>query len=404
MEAVRTLDGEPVDVLLIDRNNYHAFQPLLYQVATAGLMPGHVTQPARHIFHDQKNLDFRMGEVVDVDFDAREVFLADGERIGYDALILAAGAAVATFGVEGVREHAYTLKSVADALSLRHRLVGCFETVDRAPHLANEGWLNFVLVGGGPTGVELAGAMAELFETVFREDFRHVDVRRSRIVLVEQADGLLPGYPRALQDYTKRELERRGVVVRLGTTVERVTPEAVYFASGERLSTQLCVWAAGVRAVPLADQLGMEQGLGGRLIVEPTLQVPGHAEAFVAGDLAAVRDALYPQVAQVAIQQGRLAAQNVLAALSGRPAETFTYTDLGMMATIGRHSAVVVFPSGRTLRGRPAWLAWLGVHLVKLVGFRNRTGVFLNWLYNYFSWDRGPRLMLPGDPAREVDG
>lgn len=405
LEAVRALRRAEVDVVLVDRHNYHTFQPLLYQVATAGLQAGHITQPVRHIFQDQPNADFRLARVEGVDFAARRLVVSDGPPIAYDHLVLAAGASTAFYGIEGADRYAFPLKSVADATRLRSHVIACFEAADQDPARLDEGALTFVIVGGGPTGVEMAGALVELFEGVFRKDYHHLEVDRAQVVLVEMGERLLTGYAPHLQDYARRELERRGVEVRLGTAVHRVTPSTVHLSTGEVLRTRTLVWAAGVRANPLADVLGVEQGPAGRIVVTPTLQLPGHPEVYVAGDLAAAADPsgrLYPQVAQVAIQQGRHAARNILRTLAGRPPLPFRYRDLGTMATIGRNAAVAQLPSGLTLRGRLAWLAWVVVHVANLMGFRNRASVTLSWVYNYFTWDRGPRLVLASEPEDEV--
>jgi len=404
MEAVKALRSAEADVLLVDRNNYHKFQPLLYQVATAGLMPGHITQPARHIFHGRKNVDFRLAKVTGADLAGRVLHTERGLPIPYDYLIMGAGASTAYFGVPGAEEHGFPLKNLPDAINLRAHVVRRFEAANSNPALVEEGALTFVVVGGGPTGVEMAGALVELIGQVFRLDYPALDVNRARVVLVEMGDRLLAPYTPALSAYTRRVLERRGVEVRLETAVARVTPTEVTFAHGETVPCHTLVWAAGVRANPLADALGAEQGLAGRVVVDETLRVPGHPEAFVAGDMAAARDPeglLYPQVAQVAIQQGRHAAAEVLRAMRGEAAQPFRYRDLGMMATIGRNAAVVQFPRGFTLKGFPAWLAWAFIHVVKLVGFRNRVGVFFNWAYNYLTWDRGPRLALATFPETD---
>ncbi|MDX1530332.1 MAG: NAD(P)/FAD-dependent oxidoreductase [Rhodothermales bacterium] len=404
LEAVHALRKAPVDVLLVDRNNYHKFQPLLYQVATAGLQPGDIAQPARHLFQSQANAAFRMARVVGVDLPARRLLVEDAAPIPYDTLVLAAGASTAYFGVEGAREYGFPLKNVADAINLRSHVVGRFEAADRDPELIVDGALTFVVVGGGATGVETAGALVELFDRVFAKDFPRLDVDRARVVLVEMSDGVLAGYAPKLRAYARRVLERRGVEVRLEEAVAEVTPRTVRLQSGEEVRAHTTVWAAGVRANPLADVLGVEQTRGGRVVVDETLRLPEHPEVFVVGDMAGATDPvgdLYPQVAQVAIQQGRHAARTIRRLLDGEPPEPFRYRDLGMMATIGRNAAVAQFPSGFTLTGWPAWAAWALVHVAKLVGFRNRLTVMVNWTYNYFTWDRGPRLVLSTFPETD---
>lgn len=405
LEAVRALRKADVDVLLVDRNNYHKFQPLLYQVGTAGLQTGQITQPARHIFQGQKNFDFHLGKVVGVDLDAKQIRLDVGRPLWYDYLILAAGASTSYFGVEGAQAFGFPLKNVPDAINLRSHVIHQFEEANRNPGLIEEGALTFVIVGGGATGVETAGALVELFTLVLKQDFPGLDVGRARVVLVEMGAELMTAYKPELRAYTRRVLERRGVEVRLETAVERVTPRAVILSGGEMLRTQTLIWAAGVRANPLADEVGAEQTAGHRVVVDETLRIPGHRGVFVAGDMAGAESPegeLYPQVAQVAIQQGIHAARTIERLERGLEPEPFRYRDLGMMATIGRNAAIVQFPGGRTMKGFPAWLVWAGLHVVKLIGFRNQASVLLNWIYNYFTYDRGPRLILSTFPETDV--
>lgn len=397
MEVVGALRREPVDVILVDRTNYHKFQPLLYQVATAGLMPGHITQNARHIFRSQANCSFRMDTVVGVDLDQQEIMTERGAAIPYDYLVLAAGASTAYFGVEGAEEHGFPVKNVTDAIRLREHLLRQFEAANRRPDRIDEGELNVVIVGGGATGVETAGAVVELFERVLARDFPAIDVGRARVSLIEMGDSLLSVYKPRLRDYTKKTLEKRGVDVRVNTAVERVMEGEVHLDGGEVLRCGTLVWAAGVRANLLADVLGVEQTRGGRVVVDEALRVPEHPNVYVVGDMAGAGDpegVLYPQVAQVAIQQGKHAAQTMKRAWAGLEPEPFRYHDLGMMATIGRNAAILQMPNGFTLKGFVAWLGWLFLHVLKLVGFRNRVGVFLSWIYNYLTYDRGPRLIF----------
>lgn len=402
IEAVRGLRRAPVDVVLVERTNYHKFQPLLYQVATAGLTAAHITQPVRHLFRGQRNVDVRLATVVGGDLDARTLHLAGGARLGYDFLVLAAGASTAYYGVEGAKEYGFPLKNVPDAVALRGHLLRQFEATHCDRALIDEGSLTVAVVGGGATGVETAGALRELFDKVLERDFPTLAVRqKARVVLIEAAGALMNGYAERLQRYTRETLERRGIEVWTDTAVERVTPGGVALADGRWLPARTVVWAAGVRAHPLADALGLPQVQGGRLAVGEALQVPGHPEVFVAGDMAGASDPggrLYPQVAQVAIQQGRHAAASIVRRLEGLEPHPFRYRDLGQMATIGRDAAILQLPSGFTLTGFPAWLGWLFIHVVKLAGFRNQVGVFLSWVYNYFTWDRGPRLIFAAAP------
>ena len=403
LECVQALKREPVDVLLIDRHNYHTFQPLLYQVATAGLDVANVTQAARHIFQKQDNVDFRLGTVVGVDFEARLVMLDEGRPVPYDVLVLAAGATTAYFGVEGAEAHGFPLKSASEAIELRSHVLREFEAANRNPVLAETGATTVVVVGGGATGVETAGALHELFQRVLAHDFRGLDVDGlARVILVEGGDSVMDAYAEELRVYTRRQLEKRGIEVRLNAHVTQVTPDGVGLDDGSWIPARTTVWAAGIRAVPLAEALGVETTRGGRIVVDDALRVPGRPGVFVVGDLAGATDAagaLYPQVAQVAIQQGRHAATQMCAAAAGHAPRPFRYRDPGMMATIGRNAAILQLPSGFTMRGVLAWLGWLAVHVLALAGFRNRVAVMFSWVYNYFTYDRGPRIIFaPGRP------
>lgn len=397
LNAVRELRREPVDILLIDQNNFHTFQPLLYQVATAGLQPGDITQPARHILHGQSNVDFRHATVESVDLAAKLVFVDDGPPIPFDYLIVGAGATTAYFGVEGAAEHGFPLKSAVNAVTLRNHILRCFEEANEHTNRIEEGLLTFVIVGGGATGVEMAGSLYELTNEVLRKDFRGLDIDRVRIVLVEMGADLMTAFKQDLRDYTLAQLRKRGVEVMLEETVGQVTSTGVVLKSGETILTQTLIWAAGVRAPNLAERLGIEQTRGGRILVDEYLRPPGYPDVFVVGDLAGATDdqgEIYPQVAQVAIQQGKQAARNIVRARSGLDPDPFSYKDLGTMATIGRHAAILERPSGFSLKGRLAWMGWLFIHLIALIGFRNRFSVLFNWFYSYLTWDRGPRLIL----------
>ena len=402
LECVQALKREPVDVLVVDRHNYHTFQPLLYQVATAGLDMDDVTQPARHIFQKQANVDFRLGTVVGADLDARLLHLDTGRPVPYDVLVLAAGATTAYFGVDGAEAHGFPLKSADEAVALRSHVLRQFEAANQNPALVEEGATAVVVVGGGATGVEMAGALHELFSRVLAHDFPALDVRgRARVTLVEGGDRLMTAYDADLSDYTARTLRRRGVEVRLGAPVARVTRAGVELAGGEVLPAWTVVWAAGIRAVPLAAALGVATTHAGRIVVDDALRIPGHPDVFVVGDLAGATDAageLYPQVAQVAIQQGRHAAVQMRAVAAGLAPRPFRYRDPGNMATIGRNAAILQLPNGFTMRGFVAWLGWLAVHVLALAGFRNRVAVVFSWVYNYFTYDRGPRIIAA--PAR----
>lgn len=401
LAAAQHLKDAPVAVTLVDRNNFHTFQPLLYQVATSGLNPADVAYPVRGIFQRQRNLAFRKATVEAVDWEAGCVRLAGGEDLPFDRLVVSAGATVNDFGIPGVAEHGFPLYGLPDAVRLRNHILGRFEAADADPSVVDDGGLTFVVVGGGATGVEVAGALAELIDKVLHRDFRgsRVDVRRATVVLVEMADALLPPFSPPSQRHARTTLARKGVQVRTGTSVAEVTATRVVLGDGEEVPAHTLVWAAGVRASPLAAALGVATTRGGRVEVGPDLRLAEHPEAFVIGDMAAIDDGhggLLPGVAQVAMQSGRHAATLIEREIvaEGDAHEPFRYWDKGTMATIGRRSAVAELPHGIRLSGTLAWVAWLGLHLVYLMGFRNRASVFVNWAWNYLTWDRGARLIL----------
>jgi NADH dehydrogenase len=397
LAAAKRLEGEPVDVTVVDRHNFHQFQPLLYQVATSGLNPADVGYAVRGLFRRDRHVLFRKAKVTGVDWDAGHVVLAHEPPLPFDHLVVAAGATTNFFGVEGAAQLGFPLYTLEDAITLRNHVLSLFEAAEAVPGLIDAGVLNLVVVGGGATGVEVAGALAELVDQVLVDDFHDLDVHRARIVLVEQSDAVLGAFSPHSQAYARQVLGDRGVEVRTGVAVERVTEAAVHLSTGEELPTRCLVWAAGVQANGLAAALGVAQGRGGRIEVEPDLSIPGHPEAFAVGDVAASPGrggTPTPQLAQPAIQGGRHAAEQILADLAGRPRTAFRYHDKGTMATIGRRAAVAELPLGIKLTGRLAWVAWLGLHLVYLMGNRNRLSVLLNWAWNYVTWDRGPRLIL----------
>ena len=392
LNAVKSLLSGPIDITLLDRGNYHGFWPLLYQVATAGLAADDIAHPIRELFAGRANVRVRLGVVTHVDLDRRFVDLEDGARIEYDYVVLATGSVSADFGIPGVAEHAFPLKTLADAVRLRNHILGAFERADADEALVASGVLTFVLAGGGPTGVEMAGALAELIGRNLAHDFTHLDVTAARIVIVEMADHLLGGFSASSQHSARSTLEARGVEVRLGAAIARVDADRVELTDGTAIPCGTVVWTAGVRAHDLASALGVPQTRGGRVAVNADLSVPGHPEAFVVGDLAGTQD---PQLAQVAIQGGRHAARAIRRLHAGRATHPFRYRNHGIMATIGRRAAVAELPGGLKLRGTPGWLAWLGVHLVFLIGFRNRIVVLITWAWNYISWDRASRVIIP---------
>jgi len=396
LSVARTLARADVDVLVLDRNNYHGFWPLLYQVATAGLEPESIAYPARAILRKYANADFLMAEVRSVDFE-RKLVLTDGAPIAYDYLVLAAGSANNYFGNDQLAEHTFGMKDLNEAEQLRSQVLLAFERAVREPdEQKRAALLTFVIVGGGPTGVELAGAFAELIRHVLRKDYPMLDVGQARVILVEAGDRVLASFPPKLQRRALQRLRKMGVEVRFGAAVAMADDTTVTFKDGRTLATNTVVWAAGVRGARLADALNVALGRGARVKVEPTLNIPGRPEVFVIGDMADLQSykngLSYPMVAPVAIQQGQQAADNILAQIDKRPQRAFRYFDKGQMATIGRRSAV--FDAfGIRMSGFIAWIGWLFVHLIELIGFRNRLIVLSNWVYNYFTYDRGVRLI-----------
>ena len=399
--TARGLANRPVDVTLVDRNNYHTFFPLLYQVAAAELVPTDIAYPVRSIFRKARNVDVRMTELIGLDLDGQAA-LTDSGRFPYDYLVLALGSEPSFFGVPGAREHAFPLRWMADAVPLRHHVLTRFEAAVSADPDRRRRLLTFVVVGGGPTGVEYAGALSELVHGPLLEDFPGLSRDEIRIEIVEASDGLLRGMPVKLGRYALERLTRRSVGVRLGVSVEAVEIDRVRLSEGAMLPTETVVWTAGVRGEPRVAEWGLPVTRGGRVPVTEELRLEGRPEVFVIGDLAYLEDSEgrpLPQVAQVAIQQGRLAAGNIGALTSGRSTRAFRYKDPGMLAVIGRNAAVAhVF--GFAFRGLMAWLLWLGIHISWLIGFRNRALVLVNWGWNYVRYRRAIRLILPTVTAR----
>ena len=410
--AARALRRAPVRVTLIDRRNHHLFQPLLYQVATAALSPAEIAAPIRHVLRKQRNAQVLLNDVVDVDASAREVVLASGDRVAYDYLVLATGAVDQYFGHDDWVESAPGLKGLEDAVEIRRRFLLAFEAAEQeADPEARRGLLTFVVVGGGPTGVEMAGAFAEVaHHTLTGGDFRRIDPASARVLLLEGGPRLLATYPEPLSEKARRALEKLGVEVRLGSLVTEIGPEAVWVGE-ERIPTRNVVWSAGVAASPLGKRLGAATDRMGRVEVEPDLSVAGHPEVFVVGDMAAFAHQTgtpLPGIAPVAIQQGKAAAANIARALKGEASKPFVYSDRGSLATIGRGAAVGQIRDV-SIHGVLAWLIWLFVHLMYLAGFRNRVAVLLQWGWSYLTWQRGARLITgpigPGlAPEKEVLG
>jgi NADH:ubiquinone reductase (H+-translocating) len=406
MNAALRLAELPVDVTVIDRDNYHGFWPLLYQVATAGLGADDIAHPIRSIYAHCPNVDVRIATVTGVRLEDRLVEIDGEPAVPYDYLILAAGSSTSDFGIPGVEEHAYPLKTLPDAVRLRNHILTTFEQVDAAGPDAHPGGLTLVLIGGGPTGVEMAGALSELIGHNLASDFHRLDLTRARVVLVEMTDHLLPGFSTASQEAALRTLRDKGVEVCFQTRLARVTEDGVTFSDGTFLAAATVVWTAGVCANPLAGLIPGDKGRGGSVAVGPDLSLPAHPEVFVIGDLAAASGRAgqpLPQLAQVAIQAGRHTARSIDRRLAGRPTRRFRYHNHGIMATIGRRSAVAELPGGLRFRGTLGWLAWLGVHLVFLIDFRNKAVVLVNWAWNYLTWDRASRVILD-DGSRTPTG
>jgi NADH dehydrogenase len=394
LSVARALAHAEADVLLIDRQNYHCFQPFLYQVATAGLEPEEIAQPVRQILRGIPNVRFRMANVQGIDYDARQI-QTDSGSIPYDYLILAAGSATNFFGMDSVASHAFGLKDLKDAVELRNQILSCFERASAEPDPAKrQALLTFVVGGGGPTGVEFAGTLAELIRLVLVRDYPGLDVKSSRVILIEAGPAVLPPFAPQLQKAALGALRRKGVDVRLNASVQSYDGQVAILNGGETISTNTLVWAAGVRGADLGSALGIPLQRAARVAVEPTLQLVEHPEVYVIGDLAhfPVGGKPLPMVAPVAIQQGKMAGTNIRRAIAGLPPATFTYHDKGSMATIGRNSAVCEIGPLR-LTGFPAWVMWLGVHLLQIVSFRNRLLVFVNWTWDYFFYDRAVRLI-----------
>jgi NADH dehydrogenase len=404
LSAAKALAHAPVEVILVDRRNHHVFSPLLYQVATAGLSPGDIASPIRWILRHQKNLRVWLAEATAIDTDRRVVRLIDGE-LPYDFVIVAAGSTHAYFGHNDWQSFAPGLKTLEDALDIRRRVLLSFEQAEREPdRAAQRRLLTFVVVGGGPTGVELAGALAEISRHALANDFRDIDPESARIILVEGGPDVLPTYPAELSAFARRALERLGVSVWTGSLVTGVQAGMVRIG-GDTVEAGTVLWAAGVLASPLGATLGVPVDSVGRVMVNEDLTCPGHPEVFVVGDLAAFRSQngkLLPGVAQVAMQEAAHAGANIARRVAGQPTRPFVYHNLGNMATIGRNSAVGDLPRFR-IKGYFAWLMWLFVHIFQLIGFRNRLSVMTQWAFSYMTYQRSVRLITGNNPWSSRD-
>jgi NADH dehydrogenase len=400
LSAAKVLRNGDVRVTLLDRRNHHVFQPLLYQVATATLSPGDIAAPIRWILRRMRNVRVLLGEASRIDVASRRVELTDGAALDYDWLIVATGSTHAYFGHDDWEKDAPGLKTLEDAIGIRRRILIAFERAEREEDAARQReLLTFVLVGGGPTGVELAGTLAEIARQTLRHEFRSIDTTRARIVLVESGPTILPTFPEKLRHAARESLRRLGVEIREGTAVTSVDPHGV-IAGGERLDAGTALWAAGVAASPLVRSLGVPLDRAGRAIVEPDLSIPGHPDVFVVGDAAAFLHqggALLPGVAQTAMQGAAHAARTILRRLRGEAPQPFVYRDLGSMAIVGRRAAISDLGWIR-FSGAISWLAWLFLHIFMLVGFRNRVVVLVEWAVAYITFQRGARL-ITNDPG-----
>jgi NADH dehydrogenase len=401
--AAKELKGVAAQLTIVDRRNHHLFQPLLYQVATAALNPADISSPIRSVFRGWPNVSVILAAATMVDLAKKTLVLEDGE-LAYDYLVLATGATHSYFGHDAWAPFAPGLKSVEDALEIRRRVLLAYEMAEREPDPAGRReWMTFVIVGGGPTGVEMAGALAEISRQALSREFRRIDPTHARIILVEGESRVLPPYPEDLSHRARIQLERLGVDVWTGARVTGVDADGVDLGA-ERIVARTVVWAAGVAASPLAKALGLPLDRAGRVQVDPDLTIPGRDDVFVIGDLAAIQQdgRPVPGVAPAAIQMGRHAADNIRRAMAGQPLRPFRYRDKGSFATIGRGKAVGRLRGGWTLSGFPAWIAWLAIHLFFLIGFRNRLLVILQWAYSYVTFRRGARLITgpPPPPLR----
>jgi NADH dehydrogenase len=403
LKAAESLSRLPVDITVVDRRNHHTFQPLLYQVATAGLSPAEIAAPVREILARRDNIEVLLGEVIGFDIDKHLVKL-NGFELPYDYLVVAAGVSHAYFGHDDWKIHAPGLKTIEDALEIRRRVLLAFELAERkAATTGQQSSPTFVVVGAGPTGVELAGTLAEIVRKSIAEDFRHIDSKATRIILLEAGPSVLSAYPEDLRESAKRQLEKLGVEVRLNSAVSDVRLGEIRVGS-EVIPATVVLWAAGVSASPLGRALGGPLDRAGRVLVDADLTLPGHPEVFVIGDLASLKQAdgtLLPGVAPVAMQQGRWVAKQIAADLAGNARKPFRYVDKGSLATIGRAAAVAQFGKLH-ISGYFAWLAWLFIHIFFLIGFRNRLLVMIQWAWSYFTYDRAARLITEVDLAREI--
>jgi NADH dehydrogenase len=401
--AARTLANKPVDVVVIDRNNYHTFLALLYQVAAAELTAEDIAYPVRSVFSKIPNIDFVLAHARRIDLPNRQIE-TDGETISYDYLILANGSVTSTFGVPGVEDHAYFLKTLEEAVTLKNHIICCFEAAAREPEAERrKSLLTFVIAGGGATGVEYAGALTELIHGPLIKDYTGIDFSEARIILLEAADQLVSSISSNIRDYTARQLRGMGVDVRLKAEVAEVSPEKVVLKGANNIYTSTVVWTAGVKGEGLAVASNIPVTRDGRVAVNEKLQIQDQLNIYVIGDLASINEGqrILPMVAQVAIQSGVTSAQNILRQIAGLAPQPFIYKDRGSMITIGRKAAGVAIGS-RTFTGFFAWVMWLVIHLFNLIGFRNRVMVLINWAWDYLLYERAVRYVFPSGTPSEA--
>jgi len=396
--AAQKLKKSDVEVVVVDKHDYHTFQPLLYQVATGLLEQPAVGHPIRDLFHDQDNARIHQDHVASIDLDAREVTFDELEPMTYDYLVFALGAEVNFFGVEGATEHAFPLYTLSDAVRLKNHVLRTWEEADRKPALVEDGALNVVVVGGGPTGVETAGAMAELYNGVFKKDYPDVPHDQAKIILVEAGPELFPMFKEDIREYTEKALAKRGVEVMTGEVVESITPQRVTLKSGTELRAHTLVWGAGLQGNELVRSLGLELEKGNRIGVDGELRVPSHPEVFAVGDVAAITDQktsqVLPQLGSVALQSGEHAGKTIAGRLAGKETKPFKYHDKGTMAAIGRGSAVVQMLGGRTMKGKTASLAWGTVHLALLPTNEDRAKAVVDWAGAGLTHQRSGRITV----------
>lgn len=394
-EKMKDLDA---DITLIDRHDYHTFQPMLYQVATDLIAIEEVGHPLRDVFNKQANITLHTTKVTGIDLANKQVICEEISPLQYDYLVMALGATVNFFGVAGAKEHAFPLYTLPDAMRLKNHILERWETADKHPEIVEDGALNVVVVGGGPTGVESAGAIIELYRGNFVKDYRNLPAKEARVILVEHSPALLTMFKKDIQSYTKSALEKRGVEVRLGDGVTEVAPTRVTLKSGEVIKAHTLVWGAGLQANPLTQSLGIPLEKGGRVAVGPDLSLPSNPEVFVVGDAAWITDAktqkVLPQLGSVALQSGEHAGDSISRRIKGEATEAFKYFDKGTMATIGRGAAVLQMPTGQTMKGKAASLAWGGVHLALLTGGDSRTKTMLDWGWAGFTRKRTDRISV----------